>query len=393
MVGLSVRTGEPRLAFGLPELWDGLDLPALVAGLFIIPEMLTPTRFADDIAERSAKRTTISEVFKGMAVTLRYRATLLRSTFYGFVVGLLPGLGASFSVWLSYGYAARTVKSEIPFGRGAIAGVIAPEAANNAKRRRDDPDPCSSGFGQFQHGDHDGGLALAACRSARVCWARTSRSPISGRNRRCRQPDRHSLFFLVGAMDRAVLRRSAQLIAPFAIVIGVTASLIHEPNLITHAELVLATAHLALKAAKWPRAPFILGFVVGDLLEASSCQTAVIWGWSALTRPMTVVLALALVAWVAYSSGASNSARRRSTIPTRAAPSFPSPFSPWRHSRSSMATRRTASRSSRSARPASSCRRSLYCGPRRPRIGGRTMARCAMAGWSAVSWWPIRSSA
>ena len=48
MVGLSVRTGEPRLTFGLPELWDGLDLPALVAGLFIIPEMLTPTRFADD---------------------------------------------------------------------------------------------------------------------------------------------------------------------------------------------------------------------------------------------------------------------------------------------------------------------------------------------------------
>ena len=133
MVGLSVRTGEPRLTFGLPELWDGLDLPALVAGLFIIPEMLTPTRFADDVAERSAKLTTVSEVFKGMAVTLRYRATLLRSTFYGIVVGLMPGLGASISVWLSYGYAARTVKSEIPFGQGAIAGVIAPEAANNAK--------------------------------------------------------------------------------------------------------------------------------------------------------------------------------------------------------------------------------------------------------------------
>ncbi len=91
------------------------------------------------------------------------------------------------------------------------------------------------------------------------------------------------------------------MIAPFAIVIGVTASLIHEPNLITHVELLFATAlGLALKAANWPRAPFILGFVVGDLLEASSYQTAVIWGWSALMRPMTIVLALALVAWVAY---------------------------------------------------------------------------------------------
>jgi TctA family transporter len=133
MVGLSVRTGEPRLTFGVAELWDGLDLPALVAGLFIIPEMLTPTRFVDDAAERSAKLTTVSEVLKGMAVTLRYRAALLRSTVYGIVVGLMPGIGASISVWLSYGYAARTVKSDIPFRQGAIAGVIAPEAANNAK--------------------------------------------------------------------------------------------------------------------------------------------------------------------------------------------------------------------------------------------------------------------
>jgi TctA family transporter len=303
MVGLSVRTGDPRLTFGLPELWDGLELPALVAGLFIIPEMLTPTRFADEVAERSAKLTTLSEVLKGMAVTLRYRATLLRSTFYGIVVGLMPGLGASISVWLSYGYAARTVKSDIPFGQGAIAGVIAPEAANNAK---------------------EGGamiptlfFGIPGSSSMAIMMAALSLAGVSVGPRMLGQ-DIALSYLLAGTVVAAnliaiplffvavpwIVRVSAvrrEMIAPFAIVIGVTASLIHEPNLITHVELLLATAlGLALKAAQWPRAPFILGFVVGDLLEASSYQTAVIWGWSALARPMTIVLALALVAWMAY---------------------------------------------------------------------------------------------
>jgi hypothetical protein len=92
-----------------------------------------------------------------------------------------------------------------------------------------------------------------------------------------------------------------EMIAPFAIAIGVTASLIHEPSLMTHVQLIFATIlGLTLKSANGPRAPFILGFVVGDLLETSSYQTAVIWGWSAALRPMTIVLALALVGWVAY---------------------------------------------------------------------------------------------
>jgi cbb3-type cytochrome oxidase subunit 3 len=242
-------------------------------------------------------------VFKGMAVTLRYRATLLRSTFYGIVVGLMPGLGASISVWLSYGYAARTVTSEIPFGQGAIAGVIAPEAANNAK---------------------EGGamiptlfFGIPGSSSMAIMMAALALAGVSVGPRMLGQ-DIGLSYLLAGTVIAAnliaiplffmavpwIVRFSAvrrEMIAPFAIVIGVTASLVHEPNLVTHVELLFATAlGLALKAANWPRAPFILGFVVGDLLEASSYQTAVIWGWSALERPMTIVLALALLAWVAY---------------------------------------------------------------------------------------------
>lgn len=303
MVGLSIRTGEPRLTFGIPALWDGLDLPALVAGLFIIPEMLTPSRFADDTAARSAKLTTIAEVLKGMLTALRYRAVLLRSTLYGIVVGLMPGLGASISVWLSYGHAARTVKSEIPFGQGAVAGVVAPEAANNAKEGGAMIPTLFFGIP---------GSSSMAIMMAALALAGVSVGP------RMLGADLALTYLLGGAVIAAnlvaiplffaavpwIVRFSAvrrEMVAPFAIVIGVTACLIHEPSLMTHFQLVFATAlGLTLKAANWPRAPFILGFVVGDLLETSSYQTAVIWGWSAAARPMTIVLALALAAWLAY---------------------------------------------------------------------------------------------
>lgn len=303
MVGLSIRTGEPRLTFGLPELWDGLDLPALVAGLFIIPEMLTPTRFADEGAARTARRTTIAEVWKGMAVTLRHRATLLRSTFYGIVVGLMPGLGASISVWLSYGYAARTEKSEIPFGQGAIAGVIAPEAANNAKEGGAMIPTLFFGIpGSSSMAIMMAALALAGVSvGPRMLDQDIALTYLLGGTVVAANLIAIPLFFLAVPW---IVRFSAvrrEMIAPFAIVIGVTASLIHEPNLITHMQLLFATAlGMTLKAARWPRAPFILGFVVGDLLEASSYQTAVIWGWSAFARPMTIALALALAAWLVY---------------------------------------------------------------------------------------------
>lgn len=303
MVGLSVRTGDPRLTFGVPELWEGLDLPALVAGLFIIPEMLTPSRFADEAAERSAKRTSIAEVLTGMAVALKYRATLLRSTFYGVVIGLMPGLGASISVWLSYGYAARTVKSEIPFGQGAIAGVVAPEAANNAKEGGAMIPTLFFGIpGSSSMAIMMAALALAGVSvGPRMLGTDIALTYLLGGAVIAANLIAIPLFFLAvpGIVRFSAVRR--EMIAPFAIVIGVTAALIHEPTLMTHVQLVFATAlGLALKAANWPRAPFILGFVVGDLLEASSYQTAVIWGWSAATRPMTIALALILAGWIAY---------------------------------------------------------------------------------------------
>jgi hypothetical protein len=102
-------------------------------------------------------------------------------------------------------------------------------------------------------------------------------------------------FAVIPAIVRlSALRREA--LVPLAIAIAVTAALAASPEITTILELVVFSAFgIGLKLANWPRAPIILGFVIGVLLETSFYQTSVIWGWSALTRPITAILLVAVV--------------------------------------------------------------------------------------------------
>jgi TctA family transporter len=304
MVGIDTRTGTPRFTFGSVELWDGFNIAALVCGLFVIPEMLSLKRFEGESARERAIATSIRDVFLGMFVTFRHIKVLLRSTLYGIFVGFMPTVGSTVGVWLAYGYAARTTKSDIPFGKGAIAGVIAPEAANNSKEGGAMiPSlffgiPGSSAMAIMMAALSYVGVAigpammktnieLAYILAATVILANILAIPL--------------FFAVVPSIVRlSALRRDA--IAPLVIVTSVTAALISAPSISTHLQLLLATLlGIGLKAANWPRAPFILGFVIADMGEGAFFHTAAIWGWSALLRPITFLLFASLVVWLIVS--------------------------------------------------------------------------------------------
>lgn len=303
MVGLDFRTSEARFTFGLIELWDGIALPAVVCGLFVIPEMLAMTRRPDD-EHRRAISTTMRDVYRGMFATLRYKTVVLRSTLYGIMVGAAPAVGSTVGVWTAYGYAARTTKTDIPFGQGAIAGVIAPEAANNSKEGGAMIPtllfaiPGSSGMAIMMAALAFCGVAvgpnmlnqdisLAYALGGTVILSNLLAIP--------------AFFAVVPSIVRlSAIRREA--IAPVAIAISVTAALVNSPTLTTTALILLAAAiGVALKLANWPRAPFILGFVIEQMAERAAFQTAAIWGWSALARPITLFLVIAAVGWLVYS--------------------------------------------------------------------------------------------
>ena len=132
-VGVDSNSGVYRYTFDLPQLADGIDFTVVVIGLFAIAEMLHMLEklLGGHKVEVSASGRKIFSL-KEMAFTWW---TTVRCGLMGFVIGVLPGAGASVASAVAYSNEKRLHESSDPdakFGRGDMRGLVAPEAANNA---------------------------------------------------------------------------------------------------------------------------------------------------------------------------------------------------------------------------------------------------------------------
>lgn len=134
-VGTDPTSGEERFTFGTLYLRDGLDFPIIFLGVYSLAEVLTLV---------ASGRTTISgkqtveqlegSVWDGVVAVFRNWGLFLRSSIVGTVVGMIPGIGGAIGSFAAYGLAVQSSGSDRDrFGKGDIRGVIAPEAANDAK--------------------------------------------------------------------------------------------------------------------------------------------------------------------------------------------------------------------------------------------------------------------
>jgi len=128
-VGIDATSGAYRFTFGEPELGDGIEFVILVIGLFSISEALI-------ILEHQGRGFTVIRDLGRMTARISdiilCTGTTLRSSVIGFVVGVLPGTGASVSSAIAYTTEKRLSDTEGAFGKGDVRGLAAPEAANNA---------------------------------------------------------------------------------------------------------------------------------------------------------------------------------------------------------------------------------------------------------------------
>jgi len=129
MVGTDVVSGNERFTFGSINLSGGLDLLAIVIGLFGVSEILLNV-------ETISKSTLLADKIRGLFPTREdWKASLapmLRGSGLGFLLGLVPGGGPITASFISYAVEQRVAKDPSRFGKGAIEGVAGPEAANNA---------------------------------------------------------------------------------------------------------------------------------------------------------------------------------------------------------------------------------------------------------------------
>jgi len=127
-VGIAAGFTTARFTFGSINMLGGLDFVAILIGIFAIGEVLHQihsggaepirARFRDLVLRRSDLR--------------RAGPPTLRGAVLGFVLGVLPGAGATLATFMAYGLEKQVSRHRDEIGSGAIEGVAAPEAANNA---------------------------------------------------------------------------------------------------------------------------------------------------------------------------------------------------------------------------------------------------------------------
>ncbi|TVR09671.1 MAG: tripartite tricarboxylate transporter permease [Salinarimonadaceae bacterium] len=131
MVGLDVNSGVARYTYGSLNLQAGISIVAIAMGIFGLAEVLA------NIGMRGGNRISMKDL--GWRTYIPTRKDLkqsffpiMRGTAVGAWFGLLPGTGSAIASFISYAVEKRVSKTPERFGKGAIEGITAPEAANNS---------------------------------------------------------------------------------------------------------------------------------------------------------------------------------------------------------------------------------------------------------------------
>ncbi len=132
MVGQDPSTGVVRYGFGQLYLWNGVDQVLVVIGIFALAEMIDLAQKGGSIADQMGARVA-GGVSTGIIDVLRHWWLVFRCSVLGVVIGIIPGLGGEAAGFMAYGHAVQTSKTPEKFGKGMIEGLLAPESAHNSK--------------------------------------------------------------------------------------------------------------------------------------------------------------------------------------------------------------------------------------------------------------------
>ena len=134
MIGLDPITSEPRFDFGMIELYNGFSLVPLLIGMFVISEVFAQAETArkgqthhDEIKAHNPEDSQLN-----WAEVKRCLPYIGRGSVIGSLVGLIPGVGSAVACFVAYGSSKARAPNKEEWGKGAIEGVAAPEASNNA---------------------------------------------------------------------------------------------------------------------------------------------------------------------------------------------------------------------------------------------------------------------
>jgi len=322
LIGADTFTNTNRFTFGLIQLVDGISLIGVVVGLYAVAEVL------ENIEEPAQRiffqaKMKFRDMFPSKEEWKRTMPVIGRSTVLGFLVGMLPGAGATMSSFLAYSVEKKLSKHPEEWGKGAIEGVAAPETANNA----------STGGGlitMLTLGIPGGGSTAVMLGALMLHGLRPG--PLLFQN----QPEFvwgfiASMYIgniillalnmpLIG-MWVSLLRIPYNILMPGIIALSAIGVLATDGSL-TDVWVMIAFGVIGylMKKLGFPQAPLAFGFIIGPLVEKSLRQSLTMSRGNPLIfldRPMSATLIVIAVislfyplisaAWKKYRANRSNS--------------------------------------------------------------------------------------
>ena len=292
MIGQQAQSGVMRFVFDEPYLLDGISISIIALALFGIPSALDLALTKLGVEQQPVPLR--GSLFDGVRDTLREWWLVIRCSFLGVWVGIVPGLGSQVVDWLAYGHAAQTCKgARETFGKGDVRGVIAPESANDAKDGGDLITTLLLGFPQ--------GVSTALFIVALLAWGYLPGPEMVKKNIDVVysviwiQGMAGIIGTLIGFVLSTQLAKLAEVRYTFMVptlflFILMGAFSVHRDPLDLVAVVAFGILGYFMRRFAYPRPALILGLVLGDLMEKYLYRSMAAYGFTWLTRPAVIVL-------------------------------------------------------------------------------------------------------
>jgi len=280
LIGLGPTTAESRFTLGYARLMSGVDLIALVVGLFAVSEVFLGFEEA-----RVAIAQRIRNVFPRWTDLRQALPAILRGTGIGFVLGLLPGCAPGVTVFLAYDAEKKLSRHPERFGKGAIEGVASPESANNATS--------SAGFIPLLALGIPASAPLAVLLGGLMVYGLQPGPLLFQRNPDVVWTVIASLY--VGNVILLILnlplvglwvwltRIPFSILGPVILMLSVVGAYTVRNSMFDVAvSLVFGAVGYFLRKYQWPLAPLLLAYILGPLLEKYLIQSLSMSGGSPL---------------------------------------------------------------------------------------------------------------
>ncbi|MGY9004785.1 MAG: tripartite tricarboxylate transporter permease [Alphaproteobacteria bacterium] len=299
-VGQDVKSGTMRFDYNTPYLWEGISVVLISLSIFAVPEMIA-------LAARKGRVAEVSElgedgIIEGMKDAFRHKWLVFRSACIGTWVGILPGLGSDVADWFAYAHAKQTEKNTENFGKGDVRGVIAPESSNNAKEGGALITTLAFGI--------PGSTSMALLMIAFVAVGLNPGPEMLGSQIHYVYAIIFALAFsqiLASAICWGMIKPAAYVcFFPFYVLVPIIVALCFLSAFSAHfsisdiiALLALSVLGYFMKIGGWPRAPIVLGFVLGPKVELylwlSIARYDMEWIWRPGVMALFTVIAITLL--------------------------------------------------------------------------------------------------